>query len=188
VPIRPVVHYMMGGISTNTAAATPLPGLFAAGECACVSLNGANRLGSNSLVELLVFGRRAALSPVLASGGASFVDVSAIPISAVERVEVLSDGASATYGSDAVSGVVNIILKTNYVGSEVGGSYGFSTNKGNWANRSYYGIAGATPLHDRGLGEGGKKLRRRGGETELPLLHEHEHRRTLTTWRRCAGN
>jgi len=51
---------------------------------------------------------------------------------------------SATYGSDAVPGVVNIILKTNYVGSEVGGSYGFSTNKGNWANRSYYGIAGAT--------------------------------------------
>ena len=62
VPIRPVIHYMMGGISTNTGAATPLPGLFAAGECACVSLNGANRLGSNSLVELLVFGRRAALS------------------------------------------------------------------------------------------------------------------------------
>ena len=62
VPIRPVVHYMMGGISTDTQAATPLPGLFAAGECACVSLNGANRLGSNSLVELLVFGRRAALS------------------------------------------------------------------------------------------------------------------------------
>jgi fumarate reductase flavoprotein subunit len=56
VPIRPVVHYMMGGISTNTQAATTLPGLFAAGECACVSLNGANRLGSNSLTELLVFG------------------------------------------------------------------------------------------------------------------------------------
>ncbi len=62
VPIRPVVHYMMGGISTNSQAATTLPGLFAAGECACVSLNGANRLGSNSLVELLVFGRSAALS------------------------------------------------------------------------------------------------------------------------------
>lgn len=98
----------------------------------------------NRSTLVLINGRRAALSPVLASGGASFVDVSAIPISAVERVEVLSDGASATYGSDAVSGVVNIILKTNYVGSEVGGSYGFSTNKGNWANRSYYGIAGAT--------------------------------------------
>ena len=64
VPIRPVVHYMMGGISTNTKAATELPGLFAAGECACVSLNGANRLGSNSLTELLVFGKAAAMSAI----------------------------------------------------------------------------------------------------------------------------
>ncbi len=62
VPVRPVVHYMMGGIHTDIRAATPLAGLFAAGECACVSINGANRLGSNSLTELLVFGRRAGLS------------------------------------------------------------------------------------------------------------------------------
>jgi fumarate reductase flavoprotein subunit len=62
VPVRPVVHYMMGGIHTDIKAATPLPGLYAAGECACVSINGANRLGSNSLTELLVFGRRAAMS------------------------------------------------------------------------------------------------------------------------------
>jgi fumarate reductase flavoprotein subunit len=64
VPVRPVVHYMMGGIHTDTQAATALAGLFAAGECACVSINGANRLGSNSLTELLVFGRRAALSAI----------------------------------------------------------------------------------------------------------------------------
>jgi fumarate reductase flavoprotein subunit len=56
IPVRPVVHYMMGGIDTDTDAATSLPGLYAAGECACVSINGANRLGSNSLVEILVFG------------------------------------------------------------------------------------------------------------------------------------
>src|SRR5437870_256251 len=60
IPVRPVVHYMMGGISTATEGATMVPGLFAAGECACVSINGANRLGSNSLTELLVFGARAA--------------------------------------------------------------------------------------------------------------------------------
>jgi len=54
----------MGGIHTDSKAATPLPGLYAAGECACVSINGANRLGSNSLVEILVFGRRAALSAI----------------------------------------------------------------------------------------------------------------------------
>ncbi len=59
IPVRPVVHYMMGGIDTDINGATALPGFYAAGECACVSINGANRLGSNSLTELLVFGRRA---------------------------------------------------------------------------------------------------------------------------------
>jgi fumarate reductase flavoprotein subunit len=59
IPVRPVVHYMMGGVDTNIDAATLMPGLYAAGECACVSINGANRLGSNSLVEILVFGARA---------------------------------------------------------------------------------------------------------------------------------
>jgi len=60
IPVRTVVHYMMGGIDTDIQGATSLPGLFAAGECACVSVNGANRLGSNSLTEILVFGARAA--------------------------------------------------------------------------------------------------------------------------------
>ncbi|MBP1158646.1 fumarate reductase (quinol) flavoprotein subunit [Rhodococcus sp. PvR099] len=59
VPVRPVVHYMMGGIHTDLHGATDLTGLYAAGEVACVSINGANRLGSNSLPELLVFGARA---------------------------------------------------------------------------------------------------------------------------------
>jgi len=59
IPVRPVVHYMMGGIHTDINGATPLEGLYAAGEVACVSVNGANRLGSNSLTEILVFGKRA---------------------------------------------------------------------------------------------------------------------------------
>src|SRR6201993_2425455 len=59
IPVRPVVHYMMGGVHTDINGATSIPGLFAAGEVACVSINGANRLGSNSLPELLVFGARA---------------------------------------------------------------------------------------------------------------------------------
>jgi succinate dehydrogenase flavoprotein subunit len=59
VPVRPVVHYMMGGVHTDIDGATPVAGLYAAGETACVSINGANRLGSNSLPELLVFGARA---------------------------------------------------------------------------------------------------------------------------------
>jgi fumarate reductase flavoprotein subunit len=60
IPVRPAVHYMMGGIHIDSEGATPIPGLYAAGECACASLNGANRLGSNSLPEILVFGSRAA--------------------------------------------------------------------------------------------------------------------------------
>jgi fumarate reductase flavoprotein subunit len=59
IPVRPVVHYMMGGVSTDLDGATPMAGLYAAGETACVSINGANRLGSNSLPECLVFGARA---------------------------------------------------------------------------------------------------------------------------------
>ena len=59
IPVRPVLHYMMGGVHTDITGATPLSGLFACGETACVSINGANRLGSNSLTECLVFGARA---------------------------------------------------------------------------------------------------------------------------------
>ncbi len=58
IPVRPVVHYMMGGIHTDITGKTPIEGLYAAGETACVSINGANRLGSNSLTECLVFGAR----------------------------------------------------------------------------------------------------------------------------------
>jgi fumarate reductase flavoprotein subunit len=56
IPVRPVVHYMMGGVHTDINGATPIGRLYAAGEVACVSINGANRLGSNSLPECLVFG------------------------------------------------------------------------------------------------------------------------------------
>jgi fumarate reductase flavoprotein subunit len=59
IPVRPVVHYMMGGVHTDIDGKAGLEGLYAAGETACVSINGANRLGSNSLPECLVFGARA---------------------------------------------------------------------------------------------------------------------------------
>src|SRR3982750_3098134 len=65
VPVRPVVHYMMGGVHTDIDGATGLPGLYAAGETACVSINGANRLGSQSLPECLVFGARAGRAAAL---------------------------------------------------------------------------------------------------------------------------
>jgi fumarate reductase flavoprotein subunit len=68
VPVRPVVHYMMGGVHTDIHGATPLEGLYAAGEVACVSINGANRLGSNSLPECLVFGTRAGRAAAVFAG------------------------------------------------------------------------------------------------------------------------
>ena len=58
VPIRPGMHYQMGGIKTDVDGVTPVPGLYAAGETACVSVHGGNRLGANSLLDTLVFGRR----------------------------------------------------------------------------------------------------------------------------------
>jgi fumarate reductase flavoprotein subunit len=68
IPVRPVVHYMMGGIHTDIHGATPIKGLYAAGEVACVSINGANRLGSNSLPECLVFGTRAGRAAAVFAG------------------------------------------------------------------------------------------------------------------------
>jgi succinate dehydrogenase / fumarate reductase flavoprotein subunit len=58
VPVRPGMHYQMGGIKTDVDGATLVPGLYAAGECACVSVHGGNRLGANSLLDTIVFGRR----------------------------------------------------------------------------------------------------------------------------------
>jgi len=61
IPVRPGAHYQMGGVQTNQWTETGMTGLYAAGECACVSVHGANRLGGNSLLETIVFGRRAGI-------------------------------------------------------------------------------------------------------------------------------
>ncbi|MCX7249466.1 MAG: fumarate reductase (quinol) flavoprotein subunit [Burkholderiales bacterium] len=112
IPIRPVVHYMMGGISTNTQAATQLPGLFAAGECACVSLNGANRLGSNSLVELLVFGKSAALSAIAHMQGLPKPNTTALQARANESQARVRELFSRTDGTESMSGLRKEMMDT----------------------------------------------------------------------------
>jgi succinate dehydrogenase / fumarate reductase flavoprotein subunit len=87
IPVRPGAHYHMGGVATDNWGATELPGLYAAGEVACVSVHGANRLGGNSLMETITFGRRAgraAAEHALASNPA-VTQVSEAPLADAER-------------------------------------------------------------------------------------------------------
>ncbi|OLD60738.1 MAG: fumarate reductase (quinol) flavoprotein subunit [Armatimonadetes bacterium 13_1_40CM_3_65_7] len=81
IPVRPVMHYMMGGVDADISGATPIAGLYAAGECANVGLNGGNRLGSNSLSECLVFG--AAAGRAAAEHASVAVAVGANPVDAL---------------------------------------------------------------------------------------------------------
>jgi iron complex outermembrane receptor protein len=90
---------------------------------------------------VLYEGRRLTESAAIASGGAQFVDVNLFPASLISRIEILKDGASALYGSEAVGGVVNIFTRDDYQGMEIGARYGFSVESG-VAERSAYVIAG----------------------------------------------
>ncbi|MBI4401098.1 MAG: FAD-binding protein [Nitrospirae bacterium] len=85
IPVRPGAHYQMGGVRTNQWGETEIAGLYAAGECACVSVHGANRLGGNSLLETIVFGRRA--------GQRASDNVSGVPPRAVSDAALRADEA-----------------------------------------------------------------------------------------------
>ncbi|GGV74953.1 MULTISPECIES: succinate dehydrogenase flavoprotein subunit [Streptomyces] len=96
IPIQPTAHYAMGGIPTNVQGevladnTTVVPGLYAAGEVACVSVHGANRLGTNSLLDINVFGRRAGIAAAEYASTADFVDLPENPESfVVEQIERL---------------------------------------------------------------------------------------------------
>jgi iron complex outermembrane receptor protein len=110
------------GTSTTAANAAGYGG----GSIATVSLRG---LGSARTL-VLVNGRRVAVYGGGSAGSAgSSVDVNSIPLAAIERVEVLKDGASAVYGSDAIAGVVNFILRKDYQGIEASGTYGQTSDR-----------------------------------------------------------
>jgi succinate dehydrogenase / fumarate reductase, flavoprotein subunit len=93
VPIQPTAHYAMGGIPTNVdaevvvdAGNTVLPGLYAAGECACVSVHGANRLGTNSLLDIVVFGKRAGIAAAEHAAGVGHADLGDDPSAAARGI------------------------------------------------------------------------------------------------------
>lgn len=93
VPVLPTAHYAMGGIPTNNDAevlrdnTTVVPGLYAAGECACVSVHGSNRLGTNSLLDINVFGKRAGKNAVkYVQGGAEFLPLPENPTAGIQKI------------------------------------------------------------------------------------------------------
>src|SRR5450432_3588902 len=103
---------------------------------------GGSIISIRGLPTLTLFeGRRIADSAAIATGGFQFTDASLFPISLISRIEVLKDGASALYGSEAVGGVVNFFLKKDFTGVEVGARYGFTVESG-VAERRAYVIAG----------------------------------------------
>lgn len=98
-----------------------------ANGAASISLRG---LGADATL-VLVNGRRVAISAFAEGVTTNFVDINTIPVAAIERIEVLKDGASAVYGSDAVAGVINIVLRKNFDGFEVSAGYGDVTSGSN---------------------------------------------------------
>jgi succinate dehydrogenase / fumarate reductase flavoprotein subunit len=108
VPIQPTAHYGMGGIPTNIrgevvvgAEETPVPGLYAAGECACVSVHGANRLGTNSLLDIVVFGRRGGMSMTEFALHADLPDLPSDPEAAsVDLLRGLLRGPNLEFAAD----------------------------------------------------------------------------------------
>jgi succinate dehydrogenase / fumarate reductase flavoprotein subunit len=102
VPVLPTAHYAMGGIPTNVAAEvlrdndTVVPGLYAAGECACVSVHGSNRLGTNSLLDINVFGKRAGKNAVEYVKTAAFVPLPADPTKEIRELLLMLSASTGT--------------------------------------------------------------------------------------------
>jgi len=118
VPIVPSQHYSMGGIDTDVNGASAMPGLYAAGECACVSVHGANRLGGNSLLETIVFGRRAGAEVARYLGGLTHARPNArSAFAAVQALEDEVDALSAKNGTEdayALRAEMTVAMKENF--------------------------------------------------------------------------
>ena len=128
-----------------------------ANGAASISLRG---FGADATL-VLVNGRRVAISSFAESVTTNFVDINTIPVSAIERVEVLKDGASAVYGSDAVAGVINIVLRDNFDGFELAASYGDVTD-GSAAEVSASAIWGSS-----------------GEDSNITMIADYFHNETL---------
>ncbi len=100
IPIRPAAHYAMGGICANVKAETPISGLYAAGECSCISIHGANRLGTNSTIDCLVFGAVAGEEAAKRALSSSFHEISHEKILAEEKR--VFDGILGSEGPERV--------------------------------------------------------------------------------------
>ncbi|MEW6358951.1 MAG: FAD-dependent oxidoreductase [Planctomycetota bacterium] len=110
IPVRPTAHYTMGGVDVDSDGRTEVEGLYAAGECACVSVHGANRLGGNSLLETIVFGRRAGIHAAESIKDLSLADVPRDQVAAEEgRLAAMlrrESGESIAEIRQAMEGVV----------------------------------------------------------------------------------
>ncbi|MFF2547810.1 succinate dehydrogenase flavoprotein subunit [Kitasatospora sp. NPDC058063] len=115
IPIQPTAHYAMGGIPTNVEGEVLrnntdiVPGLYAAGEVACVSVHGANRLGTNSLLDINVFGRRAGIAAADYANANEFVE---LPEDPAEKVQALVDGLRESTGTESVAQIRKELQET----------------------------------------------------------------------------
>ncbi|MGW2251768.1 succinate dehydrogenase flavoprotein subunit [Kitasatospora sp. NPDC001660] len=115
IPIQPTAHYAMGGIPTNVEGEVLrnntdiVPGLYAAGEVACVSVHGANRLGTNSLLDINVFGRRAGIAAADYANAHEFVE---LPENPAEKVQALVDGLRESTGTESVAQIRKELQET----------------------------------------------------------------------------
>jgi iron complex outermembrane receptor protein len=123
-------------------------GLENANSEAFVTQGGSSLQIHNLKTLVLIDGRRVANDPAEAALGIEFVDLNMIPPSAIDHVEIVSDGMSALYGSDAVGGVINVVLKSNYNGWEAGLNWGESSNRGDYTERSAFLSGGVSTKTD----------------------------------------